>query len=58
MKKSINDLATKIANNNLVKKQFDLAKTKSTIEEEISKLIFRFTKHRPEIICEMIDISK
>lgn len=58
LQKSINDLATKIANNNLVKKQFDLAKTKSTIEEEISKLIFRFTKHRPEIICEMIDISK
>ena len=58
LENKINDLATKIANNNLVKKQFELVKTKTTIEEEISKLIFRFTKHRPEIICEMIDISK
>lgn len=54
----INDLSVKIVNNNLVKKHFELAKVKETVEDEISKIIFRFTKHKPEIICELIDISK
>lgn len=58
LNKKISELAIKIVNNNLVKKQFDYDKTKSTVEEEISKLIFRYTKHKPVIICELIEISK
>lgn len=58
LKQKIIDLATKIVNNNLVKKQFAHDKIKETIEEEISKIVFRFTKHKPAIICELIEISK
>lgn len=54
----ISDLALKIVNNSLVKKQFDLTKVKETVIEETSKLIFRFTKHKPIIIFEMLEISK
>ncbi len=58
LKSKISDLAVKIVNNNLVKKQFDIEQTKKTVSEEITKLIFRFTKHKPLIIFELIEISK
>lgn len=54
----VKDLVTKIVNNSLVKKTFDLSKLKNTVEEETSKLVFRFTKHRPIILANLIDVSK
>lgn len=54
----VKDLVTKIANNSLVKKTFDSSKLQSTIEEEVCKLVYRFTKHRPVILANLIDVSK
>ncbi len=54
----VNDLASKILNNNLVKKKFDLPDITKTIETEISNLVFRLTKHRPVIIPFLVEVSK
>lgn len=54
----IEELATKIVNNNLVKKRFSSDEVSNVVEEEISKLVLRLTKHRPVIMCTLIDISK
>lgn len=52
------DLATKMINNSLVKKSFNIEFVKEILQEEISKITYRITRHRPVIIATLIDISK
>ncbi len=54
----ISQIARKIVENGLVKKSFDLEKIKTAIEEETLKLMLKLTKHRPVIICTLVDVSK
>lgn len=54
----VKELAKRIVDNALVKKQFDSAKIINTLEEEIGKHVFRFTKHKPVILVNLIDVSK
>lgn len=54
----VRELATRMINNSLVKKSFNVEFVKAILEDEIGKITFRITKHRPVIIANLIDISK
>ncbi len=50
--------ATKIVNNALLKKSFDIEQLKDVLQNEISNQLFRFTKHRPIIITSLVEVNK
>lgn len=52
------DLSTKLVNNSLVKKSFNSEFVQTILQEEIAKITYRITKHRPVIIATLIDVSK
>ena len=56
--KKIAELLTRMVNNSLVKKRFSTEETSKIAEEEVAKLVMRLTKHRPVVICTLIDVNK
>lgn len=58
LSKDINQLATRIVNNGLVKKKLEMDKIEETLKEELGKLINRLIHHKPEIIPILIECSK
>ena len=57
LSKKICDLSKSIFENSLWKKNYTLENTENTISEEITKLIFRGTKHKPLVIVVPIEVS-
>ena len=58
LSKDINQLATRIVNNGLVKKKLEMDKIEETLKEELGKLINRLIHHKPEIIPILIECYK
>ena len=56
--KKIAELLTRMVNNSLVKKRFSTEETSKIAEEKVAKLVMRLTKHRPVVICTLIDVNK
>ena len=54
----ISSITTKIVNNALLKKSFDVEQLKDVLQTEISNQLFRFTKHRPIIITSLVEVNK
>ncbi len=54
----INELAVRMLNNNLVKKQFSKDTVTNNISEEVGKLVYKLIQHRPIVIVNLIEISK
>ncbi len=54
----VKELIMRLVNNNLVKKSFASEKVSQTLEEEVTKIVMRLTKHRPVVICTIIDVTK
>lgn len=52
------ELATRLVNNSLVKKSFNSEFVEEILADEIGKITFRITRHRPVIINKLIDVSK
>ena len=57
LSKKVVDLSKSIFENSLWKKNYSLDQTTKTISEEVQKVIFRGTKHRPLIIVVPIEIN-
>ncbi|MCM1259558.1 MAG: ribonuclease J [Prevotella sp.] len=58
LSQQLNTLATRMMNNQLIKKNFSLENAEKTINEEVQKLVFRLIKKRPVILTMLIEISK
>ena len=54
----VGGIATKIMNNALQRKSFDIEQLKDVLENEISNQLFRFTKHRPIIMLSIAELNK
>ena len=57
LSKKIVELSKSIFENSLWRKNYSLDQTSKTISEEVQKVIFRATKHRPLIIVVPIEIN-
>lgn len=58
LQNQIKTLTTRIFENALWKKNYSLDSTKQTIVDELSRLLFKMTKHRPLIMIIPIDASQ
>lgn len=54
----VSNISTKIVNNALLRKKFDVEQLKETLQIEISNQLFRFTKHRPIILTSIVELNK
>lgn len=54
----VGNISTKIVNNALQRKSFDIEQLKDVLENELSNQIFRYTKHRPIIIISIAQLNK
>lgn len=54
----VGGITTKIVNNALLRKSFDIDQLKDVLENEISNQLFRFTKHRPIIMISIAELNK
>lgn len=58
LSKKVCDLAKSIFENSLWRKNYSLEQTTNTISEEVTRLIFRMTKHKPLVILVTIEVNK
>lgn len=56
--KIVIELTTRVVNNALQRKSFDLLQLKDVVENEVSNTLFRFTRHRPVIVSNIIEVNK
>ena len=55
--KKVCELSKSIFENSLWRKNYSLEQTEKTINDEITRLIFRMTKHKPLVVFVPIEIN-